>query len=536
MSEKQALRDFRYLEKEDYDIERKINGEAVPLYSEDKLHRLYPEKDYTLCGETYESKKRDKDRDIGRIELSDKLLFVGSAGEHNKLFRKEAGYAEVEGGGYIALLKLRLLPFLILLGVILGCVGIACLPKRTVSPAKSVDVTKEDPNMTVADAVYYSVSGTVTKDGKGIADATLTLQKGSTVIATVTTDKNGAYSFEQVSPGKYNVVCTAGESLLTKLADVIGESVTVNFVFPADDLHDVGDITGVSEDLPESHPTEDKSDVKAIVKHLGKDTPPVAVGGLDTEAMLHMEVGKEVDLTLTVEKLDEEAVPQTDKTAIEKISGELELTYLDMSLLREVYKNKLLESSEYLHKSKTVLEIAVPFDSSHSAGTYVFRYHDGKALRFEQLSEKPTGGYRDGTCYVSIDTVYLYTNCFSTYAIGAANTDAPTKGSDMIVFSDGALVNVAEKAVTLYYSHDAAATHNCRVELYLSGKNEDLLVAQSGIIPPGNELTVMPLAAKNAQLPSDGSYEGYLLIIYLGTDGKTGDTNVQLPQTVTITR
>ncbi len=67
MSEKQALRDFRYLEKEDYDIERKINGEAVPLYSEDKLHRLYPEKDYTLCGETYESKKRDKDRDIGRI-------------------------------------------------------------------------------------------------------------------------------------------------------------------------------------------------------------------------------------------------------------------------------------------------------------------------------------------------------------------------------------------------------------------------------------------------------------------------------------
>jgi len=547
MSERRSMTDFRYILKNDYDRGRKINGEKVPLYSAEKLKELYPGGAYTVRGETYERRKRDKEHDIGRIELADKWLYVGENGQHSRFFRKEEAFAEVEGGGYIALLKLRLLPFLILLGVLLGGVGIALIPltdKPLISPTGPTDSTRpvaideEDPSISVIEELTYTISGTVTKAGEAVSGAVLTLQKGSIVIAETGSDENGAYLFDKVSPGKYNVVCTAGESVLTKLADVVSDSPVVDFAFPADDLHDVEEITDIHDEelLPESQPAEEPSDVKALVKTIGEDTPAVAVGGLDIEALLHMEVGKEVDLTLTVEKPGEETVPPEDKTAIEGISGELELTYLDINLLKEVYSNKVLESSEYLHNTKTVLEIAVPFDSSHSAGTYVFRCHDGEALRFEQLSEKPAGEYRDGTCYVTIDTVYIYTSRFSTYAIGAAATDVSSRGSDMLIFSDGATVNVTEKTVSMYYSHDKTATHNARVELYLTGRIEDLLIAQSGIIPPGNELKVMALKAKEAQLPSDDSYEGYMLVIYLGSDGEAGDTNVQLPVTVQIVR
>ncbi len=145
---------FRYLLKEDYDKKLKINGEEVPLYSRDRLDALFPDRDYVLAGETFEKRKRDRKKDIGRIELADKWLYVTKHGNHSKLFRKTAAYAETEDGGFIALLRLRLLPFLILL--LLLCVGAAIpfLPKVDRGAVKPVDPTKEDPNMAVVTELY----------------------------------------------------------------------------------------------------------------------------------------------------------------------------------------------------------------------------------------------------------------------------------------------------------------------------------------------------------------------------------------------
>jgi len=533
MSQK-AYREFYYSEKEDYDKELKINDEKLKVYSEKKLKERYPENDYIVVGETFEKKKRDRENDIGRIELNEKRLYVSDNGKHNKLFKKQGAFAEVEGGGFIAILKFRLIPIILIITLIIGCVG-GALFGICGGGIRSCD-DDIDPNIKPVEAEILTISGIVTKDGKLIEDASLSLQSGNEEVGKATTDKDGKYLISDVKNGSYNLVCTYKESVLTKIAIVNGMSIIVNFTFPADDLHDVEEITGHNEkeDLPDIKPTNENTDVKALVK-VPEGTPAIAVGGLDTEAMLHMIVGKEVDITFLAEKLDESKVPEAEKKAITAISGELNLTYFDFSVMKEIFKDSVLESTEYLKKTKTVLEVAVNFDSSSSVGTYAFRYHNGGASRFEELSEKPTDNFKDGTCYITADTVYIYTNCFSTYAIGSASVGHIVKGSDTISYSDKATVNLKTDKIDMMYKHDKDSTNDAKLELYIVGENSNLLIAESGTIPVGYQLNEMTLKSGVKNMPSVGTYNGLMKIIYLGTDGDTA-TNVDIPLSIAITQ
>jgi len=531
---KKGYKEFLYILKEDYDKELKINDEDLKVYSKKKIKDLYPDKDYVIVGETAEKKKRDRENDIGRIELNEKRLNVGENGNHNRLFKKQGAFVEVEDGGLIALLKLRLLPIILIVALLLGCIGGALfgILGGGVHPVNE----EVDPNIKPVKTEILTISGIVTKDGKFIEDATLSLQSGNKEVGKATTDKEGKYLISDVKSGNYNLVCTYKDSVLTKIATVNGMSIIVNFTFPADDLHDVEDITDDhnKEDLPESKPTKENTDVKAIVK-VPEGTPAVAVGGLDAEAMLHMIVGKEVDLTFFAEKLDENKVPAIKKNAITAISGELKLTYFDFSVLKEIFKNNILESSEYLKNTKTVLEVAVPYDSSTSVGTYVFRYHNGSAGRFEELSEKPANGFRDGTYYVTSDTVYIYINAFGTVAIGSAYAGRVVKGTDTVTYSDKATINLKSKKIDMMYKHDKDSTNDVKIEFYIVGEKSNLLVSESGRIPVGYELTEMKLKSGIKNTPSVGTYNGLMKIIYLGTNGDT-NTNVDIPLSIAITQ
>jgi len=526
-------KEFLYIEKEDYDKELKINAEKLKVYSEKKFKKLY-EKGNTVVGETFENKKRDRQNDIGRIELNEKRLNVGKEGNHNKLFKKQGAFIEVDGGNFIAILKLRLLPIILIIALLLGGIagGLYGILGKSFFPTDE----NADPNIKPVETEILTISGIVTKDGSPVEDASLSLQSGNQEVGTATTDKEGKYLISDVKNGNYNLVCTYENSVLTKIATVNGMSIVVNFTFPADDLHDVEDITEDhnKEDLPEIVPATDNTDVKAIVK-VSDGTPAVAVGGLDSEAMLHMIVNKEVDLTFFVKTLEESNVPKTDKNEITAISGELNLTYFDFSLLKEIFNNGVLESSEYLKNSKTVLEVAVPYDSTTTVGTYVFRYHNGSAIRFEELSEKPANNFKDGTCYVTADTVYIYTNCFSTYAIGSVDAGCVVRGSDTITYSDKAIINLKSGKIDMMYRHDKDSTNDVKIELYLVGENGNLLVAESGRIPVGYQLTEMTLNAGANNMPSVGTYNGLMKIIYLGTNGDT-NTNVDIPLSIAITQ
>jgi len=529
-------RAFLYVEKEDYDKELKINGDKLKVYSKKKLKDLYPNSDSMVVGETFENKKRDRKNDIGRIELNEKVLFVTDSGKQSRLFKKQSAVAEVEGGGFIALIKLRVLPVLLIIALVLGGIagGLYGMIGRGAAPQGGNE--NVDPGIKPVETEILTISGIVTKDLKPLEGVTVSLQSGNEEIGKATTDRDGKYLISDITNGNFNLVCTYEDSVLTKMAAVNGMSVVVNFTFPADDLHDVEDITDEhdKEDLPVVAPADEDTDVKAIVK-VQEGTPAVSVGGLDVEAMLHMIVGKEVDLTLLAEKLEESEAPEAEKSAINDISGELNLTWFDFSVLREIFKNKVLESSEYLTNTKTVLEVAVPYDSSTSVGTYVFRYHNGGAGRFEELSEKPASDFRDGTYYVTADTVYIYTRCFCTYAIGSADVGYVVKGSDTITYSDQATIDLKTKKIDLLYKHDMDSSNDAKVELYLVGDNGNLLVAESGTIPVGYQLSEMTLRSDVQNLPSVGTYNGLMKIIYLGTDGSIA-TNVDIPLSVAITQ
>jgi len=535
MTEKE-YREFIYIEKEDYDRELTINGEGLRAYSDKKLRELFPEKGYTIVGETFESKKRDREKDIGRIELNEKRLNVGKVGGHGGPFKKQSAFVEVDGGGFIALLRLRLLPVILIAALLIGGIagGICGIIKG--GAAASDTVRNVDLNIKPAETELLTISGVVTKDLKPLEEVALSLQSGSVEVGRATPDKDGKYLISDVTNGNFNLVCTYGDSVLTKIATVNGRSIVVNFTFPSDDLHDVEDITDNHNraDLPDAETTDEDTEVKAVVK-VPEGTPAVSVGGLEAEAMLHMISGKEVDLTLLAEKLDESKIPVAEKNAITAISGELNLTYYDFSVLKEIFRNGVLENSEYLKSTKTVLEVAVPFDSSASVGTYVFRCHDGGAGRFEELTEKPAGGFRDGTFYVTADTVYVYTNCFSTYAVGSADVGRTVKGSDTITYSDKATINSKTGRIDMMYGHDADSTNDAVIELYLVGDNGNLLVAQSDTVPAGSQLTEMTLKSGLSNLPSVGTYNGLMKIIYLGTDGSIA-TDVEIPLSVAITQ
>lgn len=530
-------REFLYISKEDYDKKLKINDDDLFAYSKKKLKDLYPQKDYEILGETFEKKKRNKEKDIGRIELNEKRLNVSENGKHNKLFKKQGAFVEVEGGGFIALLKTRILAIILIIAILLGGIGgglYAILKYSGVIPTGDII----DPNITPVETEILTISGMVTKDLKGVEDAELSLQLGNKEVGHATTDKDGKYLISDVENGNYNLVCTYGDSVLTKIATVNNVSIVVNFTFLADDLHDVENITDHhdKEDLPVSEDTDKKSYVKAIVKITDDKTPAIAVGGLSEEAMLHMIVGKEVDLTFLATLLEGDKIPATDKTAIEAISGDLELTYYDFSVLKEVFKNKILESSEYLKNIKTVLEVAVPHESTHAIGTYAFRYHGGAALRMEELKSKPDGDYKDGTYYVTADTVYIYTDCFSTYAVGSANTDSVTMGKDTIAYSDKATVNLKTKEISMLYEHDHDSTNNAKVEILIAGNSGNLLMAESGIIPVGYKLEKMTLRKGIKNMPSVGTYNGLMRITYLGGEGAKTDTKVEIPLSIAITQ
>jgi len=182
-----------------------------------------------------------------------------------------------------------------------------------------------------------------------------------------------------------------------------------------------------------------------------------------------------------------------------------------------------------------VLEIAVPYDSTMAIGTYVFRCYDENAVRFEELSQKPADHYQDATYYVTADTVYIYTDCFSTYAIGSVSAGKVVRGSDTITYSDKATINLKSGRIDMLYRHDEDSTNDVRIELYLVGENSSLLVSASDVIPAGYQISEMKLLSGIEHMPSVGTYHGLMKIIYLGIDGDTG-TNVDIPLSIAITQ
>ncbi len=507
MSTGNRIADYKYASKTEYDKKIKVNGGYVGVYSPKAMKKMYPKGKFRLIGETFDGSKRDRDRDIGRIELAEKRMYVTKAGTHSPFFRKKSSYIELQGGGYVAMLKVRLAAIILVAALLIGVIGGATL--LTIN-GMSHSGESIDPNIKPIDVEYFVVSGSVSRGNNKIEDSIITLQ-GADMVTTTTTDSAGNYTFSYVKNGDYNVICTCGESVLTSKIQVASQAAKLDFTFPASET----------------------TVVKTSVDLYGKDTPTVIVGGLDTEILEIAQNDLTTSLSFEAAKLDEVDVPSDARSAIAGVSGELLLTYYDFKLLKTVVSGDN-KTADYISTSNNVLEIVVPYDSTTAVGTYVLRYHGGSATRFTELTQMPVGDYQDGTYYVTPSKVYIYSSCYSVYAVGHASAGHVTKGSDTITYSNEASLTISTGEINMLYEHGFDSTHDSKVQLYLETEDGNLLISESGVVPPGNKIETMYLIQGITGLPTSGSYSAIMQIVYFG-DGETiANTNINIPITLRI--
>ena len=257
-------------------------------------------------------------------------------------------------------------------------------------------------------AKTYGISGTVYEyGGTTIAsDVSVKLMKGDTQVASTTSGADGAYSFTGIAPGVYNIVAEKDDTTQTTLVIVTNHNETDKNVT-----------------LPQS-----KVNSKLTVN--GADTPDVVAGGLDKEAAAvkaENSTATSVKVEMTVESKRSTEIGDEDKTSIETSASGKTLEYLDIKVTKTVNG-----THDAITETKNMMEIIIPYDMTGKSNITVYRNHNGSAAAFRLLSTRPvSGAVDDGTYY--LDTVnhliYVYTQKFSTYAIGYNTQSGGGSGS-----------------------------------------------------------------------------------------------------------
>lgn len=246
----------------------------------------------------------------------------------------------------------------------------------------------------------YAYGGTTTASGVSVK-----LMKGDTQVASATSATDGTYSFTGIAPGVYNIVAEKEDTTQTTLVIVTNH-----------------DETGKDVTLPQS-----KVNSKLTVN--GAATPDVVAGGLDkeAEAVKNATAGAtSVKVEMTVESKHSADIDPADKTNIETSASGKTLEYLDIKVTKTVNG-----SDSPITTTANMMEIIIPYDMTGKSNITVYRNHNGSAAAFTQLSTRPVSGAVDGTYYLDTANhlIYVYTQNFSTYAIGYNTQSGGGSGS-----------------------------------------------------------------------------------------------------------
>ena len=105
-------------------------------------------------------------------------------------------------------------------------------------------------------------------------------------------------------------------------------------------------------------------------------------------------------------------------------------------------------------------------------------------------------------------------------------------GSVVLNFSYDVTVDLSDRKATLYFGLPSNSNKDAVLQLII----DDLLVAQSGRLPPGNQVRTLTVEDAAARRLRDGGYNGILKVLYY--DDETGerailDTEIEVSITVT---
>ena len=266
---------------------------------------------------------------------------------------------------------------------------------------------------------------------KVLSNVPVILKKGSAIIKETKTDAEGKYTFTNVTKGTYNIVVekydTDGnlEKTMTKLIEVTSNVQVDDIILP-------------------------KSAVSSVVE-VKDDTPAIIIGSLDLEAESQAEDGSRVTVKLTASSQKETAVTdeqtQTAIAAIKDIKSAdsdtsgMNLDYFNFDVIKTT-SGSTTKVDAALHETKNVIEIVIPYNTKADKEGYtrvfsLFRYHvpegstEGVTQKLESLAARPTEqvDFKDGTYFVGDGFIYLYSNKFSTYALGFEDRENTSSGS-----------------------------------------------------------------------------------------------------------
>lgn len=107
-------------------------------------------------------------------------------------------------------------------------------------------------------------------------------------------------------------------------------------------------------------------------------------------------------------------------------------------------------------------------------------------------------------------------------------------GSVTISFRDDVTYQLSTGTVSLFYQNPSASTHDVVVQIILVRDGAEYLLAQSGRLEPGYQVTSLQ-RAENAPRLSAGGYDGKLkLLFYDRETGERAMVDTDIPCTVTV--
>ncbi len=253
----------------------------------------------------------------------------------------------------------------------------------------------------------FRVDGTITEKTDGedakAANAVVSLWLGANKLNETTTDSNGDYRFDNLTPGIYNLVVTKDVRTVTKKVEIKAQNAVCNAILPK------GATNSIVEVVPGS--------------------PDIVVGQLDTmfnnpgdavytqEDAQTVKAGGKVEITFKAAE-KQQAQVSDDLEKIEKIGGSNLALVMDYTLEKTVTNvDGKTEKPVLITQANVLLEVRLPLSGElQGKQSYtVYRVHKEKA---EALTTSPNalGEYFE----VSSDktVLILHVKCFSTYAIG----------------------------------------------------------------------------------------------------------------------
>lgn len=278
----------------------------------------------------------------------------------------------------------------------------------------------------------YKISGIVQDSNSNRLDsATVELKQGDYVVAETVTSASGEYSFEKIPAGQYNVVVTesGSEKVKTAIATITSSDVTIGTIkMPAKDVSSKlivennddsglagGAVVGGLDDVAEAQAAnvaDGAATTVTMTVESEKDLTSVADGSLTEEQKETKEAQADIKDNTTAQSLEK-------------------LDFLDLSIIMRVkVEGQATTQSEITDTGSKVLEIILPYQTSGRKNITAFRKHGTEAAAaLDKLSSRPTANFSDGTFFIGIGFIVIYSSRFSTYAIGYSADNGSGGGS-----------------------------------------------------------------------------------------------------------